>query len=404
MSYDELGTHLNVPYLSNLYYETDEYQAEIPKYVFFADVFPRIRNITDFVPGTDTYPNTNSITAHEWITALLSHNSSCYIFYGVACNPYFKPRYWDDIVGYVSSEAQWAQDNGVSMFCAANENLISGIHGTTHGMQATSLTRSSNVTTVVFAFDHGFTTGDYIFVYGANESSFNVADSESSETVQCTVVNSTTITYPNTGTDGSATGTVYVDWSGLEVARKTKELVEVAQTYFTNGPVAFSSSQGHSTAYIAVGIAANSKIGFNGYGNGDNESAFNYWKSELDTMYAEFGSSMFISEFNVVQEAPDTRKVLNAVQTSLVFDERASEEVYRRYTYAKDLGIDQIYLFGPWGNGITFWMAFNVFCNISTYGWNDSTQRQIVGKLMPFIDRLQGKRLSRVFFGNCINT
>lgn len=404
MAYPELGTHLNVPYGSNLFYQTAEYLAEVDKFVYFADVFRRIRNITDFVPGTDAYPNNNSLANHEWVLALLAHNPSSYIFHGVACNPYFKPRYYTQLTSYVLSEAQWAQDNGVSLFCAANENLISTVHGTTRGMLATSLTRASNVTTVVFGFDHGFTTGEYIFVYGANESSFNVADSESVETVQCTVVNGTTITYPNTGTDGSATGTIYIDWSALEVVRKTNELVAASQSIFTNGQVIHCVSQGHTTPYITIGKETDALIGFNGYGSGDNESAFNYWKKEVDAMWSAFGSEFIVSEMNVSQETPDTRKIYNASYTSVLFDDYASEELYRRYRYLTGLGVEQIYLFGPWGNEITFEMSFNVFANISPYGWNDSTKRQIFGNMMPFIDRIQGKRPSKVFFGNCINT
>ena len=74
------------------------------------------------------------------------------------------------------------------------------------GVATSSLTRSSNVTTVVTAQSHGLQTGDLVSVTGA-DSAFNIAS------VAVTYVNATSFTYANSGTNGvsSVQGTIYYD-------------------------------------------------------------------------------------------------------------------------------------------------------------------------------------------------
>lgn len=63
-----------------------------------------------------------------------------------------------------------------------------------------SISRTSNVTTIVTSSAHFLTTGDTVQVAGVADTSFNI----SSATV--TVTNSTTFTYANSGTNGSSSG------------------------------------------------------------------------------------------------------------------------------------------------------------------------------------------------------
>lgn len=405
---NELGIHMNAPYISTMsYYLSDAYATENPKFQYYANVFPRIRMLggSAISDPASIYPNVAAQADQVWALHLKNYNPNVYIMYGCATNPIFKPRYYSALTTYTLAAAAWAQTNGMDCFCIGNENLISSVHGTTHGQVAT-LSRTSNVVTATFAFDHGFTTGDYIFVYGATPSDMNIADSFTAETVQCTVTGATTLTYPATGANGSATGTIYVDWSAREVVRKTKALAVLVQAVFTRGPVEYTESQGKFAPWISLGITPGTDldlIGLNAYGAGNDEAAYTAWKSEVDTDFATFGTNLIITEMNVVQEAPDTRTVGGLIYTQKGFDKTASTELIRRYNYAKDLGITQIYLFGPNGNGINWWMAFNFLCNTSPYGWNDGTKRQIVGNLMPVIKELKGERPTHVFFGNCGN-
>lgn len=63
-----------------------------------------------------------------------------------------------------------------------------------------SISRTSNVTTIVTATPHNLTTSDAVQVAGVADTSFNI----SSTTV--TVTNATTFTYANSGTNGSSSG------------------------------------------------------------------------------------------------------------------------------------------------------------------------------------------------------
>jgi hypothetical protein len=74
------------------------------------------------------------------------------------------------------------------------------------GVATTSLTRASNVTTVVTTQSHGLQTGDLVSVTGA-DAAFNIAS------IVVTYVDATTFTYANAGTNGvsSVQGTIRYD-------------------------------------------------------------------------------------------------------------------------------------------------------------------------------------------------
>jgi len=65
-----------------------------------------------------------------------------------------------------------------------------------------TVTRSSNVTTVVTTAAHGYTDQQTVTITGVTDGTFNTAFTP----VIATVVSPTSFTYPNTGTDGSSTG------------------------------------------------------------------------------------------------------------------------------------------------------------------------------------------------------
>lgn len=72
---------------------------------------------------------------------------------------------------------------------------------TTVGVYAIStISRTSNVTTIVTTTPHNLTTADLVKIAGVTDATFNISS------VSVTVTNSTTFTYANTGTNGSSSG------------------------------------------------------------------------------------------------------------------------------------------------------------------------------------------------------
>jgi hypothetical protein len=63
-----------------------------------------------------------------------------------------------------------------------------------------SISRTTNVTTVVTTTPHNLTTSETVQVAGVSDNTFNTASATA------TVTNPTTFTYPNTGADGSSSG------------------------------------------------------------------------------------------------------------------------------------------------------------------------------------------------------
>lgn len=471
----ELGISISQPYGGYSFFLSDAQYTEVAKFVpKFADIFPRIRVVNDLSSGGGgyTYPNSSTQCSRIWSLALKAYKPSIYILYGTTNNTvtitgspelsWCIPSAYVTFRTYLLQEAQWAQDNGMDAFLVGNENLISNAHSSV-GMAPTTLSRTSNVATATFSYAHGLTTGDYIFVAGSAPSSFNVAESEVAETVQCTVVNSTTITYPSTGTDGSATniksitkyefvdssttkvtstshgfsngnivyvsgstsyngrytisgvttntfniskayttdeatGTctpTYINWSAYEMVRKTKAIAASCQAVFTRGPIVYTESQGHENPWIVAGITPGTDIdlmGYNGYGDGTNTSSnYTYWKTNVDNMFAKFGTNLIITEHNVVQDSGN-QKVNNFNKNNSGFEEYADAELIRRYEYAKGLGITQIYLFSP--------QEYPLFCN--TYPNNTYNDAYIVGDFKPIINKLRGLPVNKKLWG--VNT
>lgn len=259
-------------------------------------------------------------------------------------------------------------------------------------MTISSVSRASNVATATFATAHRLTSGDYIFVSGGTDASFRVSDSTSGETVQVTVIDDLTVTYPSTGSNGSGTGTYKMNWSAYEVVRKVKSLASIIQGIYTIGPVQYTESQGWETAWINLGKGNDIDLwGINAYGTGNNESNFTTWKATIDSCFAAFGSSLIVTELNCVVDSGNVI-IGNFNHEQIGAEQIFDNEILRRYTYLQSLNISQIYLYGT--------AEYGYFAN--TWPITTSTNAYIVGRYKPIIKRLRGERMSEVFFG--INT
>lgn len=375
---------------------------------FFADAFPRMRCVSSYHANgnlEDTvYPNISSTTLHRWVLKVKAHRPDIYILYGHAGNQgtitgypeysQYKPSGYLRQRAYMLQEAQWAQDNEMDAFCINNECLIGAAHINV-GMIPTTLIRASNVATATFPYDHGLTTGDYIFVAGGTDATFRVADSYNDETVQCTVTGDRAITYPSTGDDGDATGSYRVNWSGLEKVRKIKADAVAAQAIFTRGPVVYSESQGHSAPWILLGITPGTDVdlyGHNGYGSTGEATTtgYNSWKTEVDTIWAEFGENMIVTELNCVLDGAPLGTVEGLDCEDRGFEVVHAKEVKRRVDYLRSLGMEQVYYFGS--------QQGQMFYN--TWPSRSFGSRYLKGDYRPVYNVLREERGNRVFLGS----
>jgi len=115
------------------------------------------------------------------------------------------------------ARAQWSFDNwGEDLLAVASTDgrllyYTSGSPSTAAvpvGVYAiSSISRTSNVSTIVTATAHNLTTSDLVKIAGVTDATFNTAS------VAVTVTNSTTFTYANTGTNGSSSAGTVTDLS-----------------------------------------------------------------------------------------------------------------------------------------------------------------------------------------------
>jgi len=398
-----LGITSGQPYGGYSYFLSDAQYTEVPKWApVVASLFPRVRMIVDYSAGT-TFPNNSTLSDRIWYKALKVQNPSIYILYGATNNvssiidhpelSYFIPSAYQTYRTFLLALAAQAQADGIDAFCVGNENLISTAHANV-GMIPTSIIRSSNVATATFSYAHGLTTDDYIFVSGGTDASFRVADSESGETIRCTVTSPTTITYDSIGSDGASAGSYKVNWSAYEVVRKTKALAVDCQAVFTRGPIVYSESQGHETPWINLGISAADidLFGINGYGSGTGDSARKvYWKSMIDALWTAFEDKLIVTEHNVVQDSGN-EQVSHFNKNNIGFEEFADREILERLKYLQELGVTQVYLFGA--------AEYPYFA--STYPSTDYNNAYIVADYKAVINRVRGERVKKVLFG--VNT
>lgn len=117
---------------------------------------------------------------------------------GLARNAWSMSNWGEDLLAVASS------DGRLFYFSSANPGTVV----TTVGVYAiSSISRTSNVTTVVTTTPHNLATSDLVRISGVTDATYNTS------LATVTVTNSTTFTYPNTGTNGSSSGGAVTDLS-----------------------------------------------------------------------------------------------------------------------------------------------------------------------------------------------
>ena len=171
---------------------------------------------------------------------------------------------------------------------------------------------------------------------------------------------------------------------------KTKYQMQLVSSIFTRGPVVYSESQGYEDAWITLGLpTGNYLFGVNAYGSGSTDmDRFLYWKNIIDKLWTAFGAKLIITEHNVVLDVGST-KIRGLSYSSPGFEDVADIELIKRYEYAKELGITQIYLYGT--------AEYSMFAN--TYPSTDADDAYIEGDFKPVIDKIRGINTNKVFIG-----
>lgn len=342
--------------------------------------FPRVRIVSD------SRYSSSILCSHYWASYIRTHYPDKYILYGTNINKsQYLPTYNNSTI---LSEAQWAQDNGMDAFACSNEIEIS-IGGTT----INSLTRSSNVATAVVNSGHGLDTGDKIQVSGATPSSFNFG--EGGQAV--TVVNSTTITFSNTGTDETATGNPQLKPVKATLPKYIKSrLAAPSQSIFTRGPIVYSLTQDYQSEWITAGFTPGVDVDVIGY-NCYETNNFSTFKSRVDSVYSAWGSNVWITEFNVHETWASTN-IGGFTPTKRGFDDKYASELLRMFNYIKSKGIEQAYVFSAWNANQTFFNVFTLYYHTGAPGV-DPVGVEITGGWKAAKNVLLGKRQENLFLG-----
>lgn len=401
----ELGYNCTGVYLGWSDYTDAVSDIEDPKYLAsFVDAFPRMRMITTFGASSNlTTENPSCKTTRRWIRRVKAYRPDVYILYGatntaytISSYPeysYFLPSAFNIYRDFLIGDIKWAMANDIDAYCFINEVLISATHST-QGMIPTSITRSSNIATATFSYPHGLTTGDYIFVSSGSDASYRVDDSESGETAAtATVVDATTITYPSTGSDGTASGSYKINWSAYEAVRKLKSIATILKSVAPTMPLVMSESQGHTTPWINLGIGTDIDFyGHNGYGTSGVEATttgYSTWKSEVDTLKAAFGNKLIITEHNAVLDSAPLGPIDARTCEQKGFENTHSIEVRRRIDYLVSIGISQIYYFSSMQGQILY----------NTYPNKNFGDNYFVGGFRPVYNDLRREPRNRIFLG-----
>lgn len=388
------------------------YPAAVSNNEYFVNLIlnnsSRMRCVTKTNELTETASNPGgsygASPAHRyWVSSVKEANPNFPILYGI--DPDVDVKYYPPHHAYYRQrmliEATWAQEHGMDGFQVGNEHEVRHASGG-HLITVASLTRTSNVVTAVFATPHGFTTGQEIAVQGATPSSFNVADSVSSPTnVQVTVVDSLTVTYPSVGTDGTATGSLRMQWSYHQERLMIKADAAAVQAVFP-GFVTYSCSQGYQSGWINDGITPGTdldKIGFDIYGDAGNDN-FTTFKSTLDACWAAFGTNMIITEMNASDPGTwNNSSISGLTPSNPSFYKLWEQEVLRRFKYAQDLGVEQIYLYTAWDIQNNFSFFYNEGSQNAQPTSTLFLDATFSGGFLPVVDELCNRKKSSVFLG-----
>ena len=97
----------------------------------------------------------------------------------------------EDVLGVASSDGRLLYFDASS---PTTDVTVVGVYA------ISTISRTSNVTTIVTSTPHNLTTADLVKIAGVTDATFNIAS------VSATVTNSTTFTYANAGSNGSSSG------------------------------------------------------------------------------------------------------------------------------------------------------------------------------------------------------
>jgi hypothetical protein len=97
----------------------------------------------------------------------------------------------EDVLGVASSDGRLLYFDASS---PSTDVTVVGVYA------ISTISRTSNVTTIVTTTPHNLTTADLVKIAGVTDATFNISS------VSVTVTNTTTFTYANTGTNGSSSG------------------------------------------------------------------------------------------------------------------------------------------------------------------------------------------------------
>jgi len=97
----------------------------------------------------------------------------------------------EDVLGVASSDGRLLYFDASS---PSTDVTVVGVYA------ISTISRTSNVTTIVTSTPHNLTTADLVKIAGVTDATFNISS------VSVTVTNTTTFTYANTGTNGSSSG------------------------------------------------------------------------------------------------------------------------------------------------------------------------------------------------------
>lgn len=352
--------------------------AIMANFLPFITQFPRIRIVSQREFGSSATAN------HTWALAVKAYNSGIYIHYGIAnSSSVYLPTFYDTFLPLMLAEAQWAQDNLMDEFQVGNEFEINGQSGTT---TIQSLTRSSNVVTVVTVSPHNLQTGDDVSVGNtvtpSDMGAFNAT---------CTVIDANTLTYVANGADGSGSG-ANLKAGERTIIRFVKLLAAQAQAVFTRGPITYSVSQGHEQYWTSITPGTDlDTIGLDIYG----DTGYDNFVSLVNAMFAVFGTQMIVSEFNLHSSWSSARS-RGMGPTLRGFDIAYGDELARRRDFLRTKGIQQAYFFCAWNAsaGASNNNNFTIF-----YNTNPTTASRLLGNWKSGYDRLLEKRVSKVFLG-----
>lgn len=184
---------------------------------------------------------------------------------------------WPSFYSAIISAATWAQANGVFEFQLGNEDER---HCSRY---PTSIVRTSNVAVATFAELHGYDGTHQMNIWGGTDSSFNGG---SLQTI--TVIDSHNISYPNTGTNATASNPSsfnFQDMSETQLQTNFKTTATAVKSIFTNGNVSYTTTDGYFMAeWNTLGRGDIDILGWNLYGN-----ASTAWRTQVDNMVSWFG-------------------------------------------------------------------------------------------------------------------